>query len=78
MADKPKDALAEEKARAKSENSMNREKQRVESKQSQWNSPEQMVKTGEDVHPEQKVVASQPAPQDDPELKGTRYDPNTR
>lgn len=63
--------------RAKVENEQNRRKQKHEDKIADWDSPEQLRKTGDDVHPEQKVVPSQPNPEDDPAYTGTRYDGNS-
>lgn len=61
---------------AKRENEQSRRKQKHEEKIAQWDSPEQLRKTGDDVHPTQVVTPSQPNPEDDDSLRGTRYDGN--
>lgn len=63
--------------RAKVENEQNRRKQKHEDKLADWSSPEELRKTGDDVHPTQKVVSDTPNPSDDPALKNTRHDPST-
>ena len=62
--------------RAKVENEQNRRKQKHEDKSADWESPEQLRKDGGDVHPTQAVTPSQPDPQNDDSLRGTRYDGN--
>lgn len=62
--------------RAKVENEQNRRKQKHEDKIADWESPEQLRKDGGDVHPTQSVTPSQPDPQNDDSLRGTRYDGN--
>ena len=69
MTDKPKELDP-----AKVENEQNKRKQRIEGKEAQWDSPEQLRKDGGDVHPTTTVVPNQPNPSDDPALAGTRYD----
>jgi len=61
---------------AKVENEQNKRKKRLEDKLADWESPEQLRKDGGDVHPTTAVVPNQPNPEDDPSLKGTRYDGN--
>ena len=61
---------------AKVENEQNKRKQRIEDKEANWESPEQLRKDGGDVHPPTTVVPNQPNPSDDPAYKGTRYDGN--
>lgn len=63
---------------AKAQNEINRNKRKVENKQAQWESPEQMRKDGGEIHPASKVVPSTPNPADDPELENTRYDPDQK
>lgn len=62
---------------AKSENEQNKRKQRIEDKEANWESPEQLRKDGGDVHPPTTVVPNTPDPSNDPGLKNTRYDPST-
>lgn len=59
---------------AKRENEQNRRKQKHEDKLADYTSPEEMRKTGGDVLPQQKVVPSQPEPEDNPEYADTKYD----
>lgn len=66
VSDDPKIA---EKARAASENEMNKEKRKAEGDVAQWTSPEHKTLSGGDVYPEQKVVPSSPEPENDPEFQ---------
>ena len=61
---------------AKAQNELNKKKQKVEDKQAQWTSPEQMRKDGGEIHPAQKVNPSQPDPENNPEYANTPYDGN--
>ena len=62
---------------AKAQNDEAAKKQKHEEKIADWSSPEELRKTGDDVHPTQKVVSDTRDPSDDPATKGTRYDPST-
>lgn len=62
---------------AKRENDQNKFKKRHEDKLADWESPEKLRKDGGDVHPETTVIPNTPQPENDPALKGTRYDPST-
>lgn len=66
------DAKTAEKARATSENEMNKEKRKAEGGVAQWTSPEHKTLTGDDVYPEQKVVPSSPDPENDPEFQAMK------
>lgn len=61
---------------AKTENEQNKRKQRIEDKEANWESPEQLRKDGGDIHPPTTVVPNQPEPQNADEYKNTRYDGN--
>ncbi len=66
------DPKVAEKARATSEDEMNREKRKAEGDVAQWTSPEHKTLTGADVYPEQKVVPSSPDPENDPEFQAMK------
>ena len=62
--------------KARAENEVGKNKRKAERNAAQWTSPEHKTLSGQEIFPEQKVSPSTPNPADDPELKGTRYDPN--
>jgi len=66
------DVKIAEKARATSENEMNKEKRKAEGDAAQWTSPEAKSLSGGDVLPQQKVVPSSPEPENDPEFQAMK------
>lgn len=61
---------------AKRQNEEAKRKQNLEKKQMQYDSPEKLRGTGEDIHPQSTVVPNTPQPENDPGYVGTRYDGN--